>query len=374
MLTSLLVATLVSASPVQVTVEAVEYITQKPLVGAKVKLLEESAAFGARPIEVTSTTAAKGKARFEVPHLQFKFAEATKAGYLTREELEPFRAFVEQKYLDKRTQQAEDELHFKVWLLPSNWIQENVKVRTREQALAITNDWARACSGNGPTSLERSGERWIAVYPCMEVRVLMRNGEVFVHTPDVASGTPLYPLEEALADALSSPLEYVGTGIWPGQFRVPSCVYRNKQVIVVNSYCTIKELSATGIKVFHPEKGLVGFYAEAQDPISTIGREDYENWSFSSSEPVPGLHLNMKFDEVVKYEERRVKFAKSLCSAGIGVSVGKKNGSCYLKTQAIEQWWEGQYKPLLKQPPAGWHEIIKVLRKRAPKEGQPDPR
>jgi hypothetical protein len=374
MLASLLIATVVSAAPVQVTVEVVEFYTQKPIVGAKVKLVEESAAAGAQPIEVTATTAAKGKARFEVPHLQFKFAEATREGYLTREELEPFRAFVTQQYLDKRTKQADDELYFKVWLLPSNWIQENVKVHTREQALAIANDWARDCAGKGPTSLERNGERWIAIYPCMEVRVLMRNGEVFVRTPDVASGTPLYPLEEALADALSSPLEYVGTGMWPGQFRIPSCIYRNKKVIVVNAYCTIKEIGATGITVLHPEKGRVGFYAEAQGPISTIGREDYENWGFSSADPVPGLRLNMKLDEVVKYEERRVKFSKSFCSAGLGVSVDKKNGSCRLKTPAVEQWWEGYYNPLLKQPPAGWYELMKVLRKRAPKDGRPDPR
>ncbi len=55
MLASLLVATVASAAPVQVTVEVVEFYTQKPIVGAKVKLVEEQPAFGSRPVEVTAT-------------------------------------------------------------------------------------------------------------------------------------------------------------------------------------------------------------------------------------------------------------------------------------------------------------------------------
>lgn len=368
MLASLLVATVVSAAPVRVTVEVVEFYTQKPIIGAKVKLREEPGS-----VEVTATTGAKGKARLEVPHLNFKFVEATRKGYLTAEELKPYRQLLRQEYLDKRTKHGEDELYFEVWLVPSTWIQENVKVRTREQALAITSDWARDCAASGPSSLELKGETWIAVYPCMEVRVNMQSGTVYPSTPDVVTGTPLYPPEEALADALASPLKYVGTPVWPGRYKIPSCVYRNRKVFVVNSYCTTREIHSTGITVFHPEKGSAGFYAEAKEPISTIGREDYGNWSFSTSDPFPGLRLNMKLDELLAYEERRSKLGKGSCYAGLRVST-EKNGGCRLKTPDIEQWWDGLYKPLLKNPPAGWYELVKVLRKRAPKDGRPDPR
>jgi hypothetical protein len=80
MLATLVVAAIAAAGPVRVTVEVVEYISQKPLVGAKVTLIEDTPD-ASNPREFTATTAARGKARFEVPHLNFKF-KATFKGYL----------------------------------------------------------------------------------------------------------------------------------------------------------------------------------------------------------------------------------------------------------------------------------------------------
>src|SRR3954447_22582932 len=54
----------------------------------------------------------------------------------------------------------------------------------------------------------------------------------------------LYSLNEALQDALSGPWTYVGTGPWTGNQRVKACAYRNERVLVVNVYCTIKEVKA----------------------------------------------------------------------------------------------------------------------------------
>src|SRR5262245_54602601 len=56
--------------------------------------------------------------------------------------------------------------------------------------------------------------------------------------------TGLFSLEEAVEDALSGPLTYVGTGPWTGNARLKACAFRNQRVLVVNVYCTVKEEKA----------------------------------------------------------------------------------------------------------------------------------
>src|SRR5262245_12532454 len=73
--------------------------------------------------------------------------------------------------------------------------------------------------------------------------------------PPIAPAEPkreegLYALDEALADALSGPLEHIGSGAWHGLARISVCAYRNDRVIVVNVYCTSKEQRASSIIVF----------------------------------------------------------------------------------------------------------------------------
>src|SRR3954465_11720024 len=70
--------------------------------------------------------------------------------------------------------------------------------------------------------------------------------------PMVREPTPtgIYALDEALNDALSGPLTHIGTGPWTGNARVHACAYRNERVIVVNVYCTLKEVKAFRVDVF----------------------------------------------------------------------------------------------------------------------------
>lgn len=81
------------------------------------------------------------------------------------------------------------------------------------------------------------------------------------------TATPLYSPAEAIADALSGPLvRMVGdTGSAPNE-RLPDCFYRNERVIVLNRYCSKREINTTGIQLMHPERGVIDFYAEASAP------------------------------------------------------------------------------------------------------------
>ena len=64
-----------------------------------------------------------------------------------------------------------------------------------------------------------------------------------------ARGAVLYPLDEALQDALAGTWQHLGTGSWYGNSRVHACVYRNDRVFVVNVYCTLKEPNAFRLDV-----------------------------------------------------------------------------------------------------------------------------
>ena len=98
-------------------------------------------------------------------------------------------------------------------------------------------------------------------------------------------GDVLYPLEEALKDALSSPWKHLGTGPWHGNYRAHACAYRNDRVIVVNVYCTLKEPEAFRLDVYSPTRGWVRIYAEAKVPVSTVRRRDYFSFTAEAQPP-----------------------------------------------------------------------------------------
>ena len=119
-----------------------------------------------------------------------------------------------------------------------------------------------------------------------------------------AHGDGLYPLDEALKDALSGPWKHLGTGRWHGNFSVPACAYRNDRVFLVNVYCTRKELQAFRIDVYSPTRGWVSIYAEAKVPVSTVRRRDYFSFNAAAQPPprpqagLPPLALTMLFPEL----------------------------------------------------------------------------
>ena len=125
--------------------------------------------------------------------------------------------------------------------------------------------------------------------------------------------TPLYPPADAIADALSGPLVPIpgDTGFGPNE-RLPDCFYRNERVIGINRYCGKREINTTGIQIMHPERGVIYFYAEARAPISSITREDYEQWRIEVRDPLPGLRVGQPLPEVRQWMSRRVREAQQL--------------------------------------------------------------
>jgi len=367
---ALLISAIVAAAPVTVKVEVLEYPTRKPLGGARV-LFREANDDAGPPLEATVTTAEKGRGRGELAHLDFQLVEATKPGYLTDAELAPFRDLIPMRELVKRERHGDDELYYLVWLVPSSWLDGKIKVRTEAEASKIASEWGRECKDPNPSRIQLGHRSWTFIYSCMRVDVGMLDGAAHAYVPEVVSNEPLSPPEELLADAMGSPLKHVATDA--DGVNIPRCLYRNDEVIVVNDYCTIREIRTTGILIYHPRKGVAQLYAEAKEPISTIGREDYTQWRFEARDPFPGLDLTEDFQRLDRYDSRRRKLAPGGCTAGMFLG-NDKNAMCWLKTPEIGAWWESHYRPMLREPPREWFALVKELRNRAKKDARPDPR
>ena len=196
-------------------------------------------------------------------------------------------------------------------------------------------------------------------------------------SPETAPATPgedLYPLDEAIADVLLGPWEYMGTGPWHGNHRVMACAYRNGRVIVVNALCTIREAKAFRIDVYSPARGWVRVYAEARAPVSTVTRREYFSFNAETQPPprpgagLPPLALAMSFAELQRYEERRYERFLPACYGG--VEVHRARSACLGDLAPEAARWAERNRPFLDHPPDGWYEVVRQVRALAAKHGR----
>jgi hypothetical protein len=184
----------------------------------------------------------------------------------------------------------------------------------------------------------------------------------------------VYGLDEALDDALSGPLTYIGTGPWTGNQRVQACAYRNDRVIVVNAYCTVTEVKAFRVDVFSPTRGRVRIYAEARAPISTVTRREYFTFTAESEPPagpraaLPPLTVTMTFPQLLAYDQRR--YERFLPSCHGGVEIHRRQGGCARELGARGRRWAAANRAFLDAPPAAWYRIVRELRALARRHGR----
>jgi hypothetical protein len=369
MLASILLASALAAGPVRIRVEIKDSTTLKPLPGAQVTLRAQS---GPAPMEVQGTTGADGRVWLDVQHLDFAPVEIVRDGYVAYSQAKPLRDEI--KFKESRTPRGPEEAFWEVWLVPRSWWDAHMKALTREQAVAQADGWGREC-GAPATSVEyfEKERTWEIKYPCLRVMVKATDGHMSVIHPKPVTASPLYSPEDAVADAMSGPLEFVGIDK-PEGHQIPECLFRNQKVLVLDRYCTTKEINTTGIQILHPERGVIYFYAESKEPITGITRDDYREWRIETRDPYRGARVDMTFDEYQAYEVRRLQLTDQGCSAGFAMTSAEPHCLCRNKTPEIQQWWTATSKPLLKRPPETWYRLVRTLRPLSARRGRPDPR
>ena len=176
----------------------------------------------------------------------------------------------------------------------------------------------------------------------------------------------LYAIDEALRDALSGPLEFVGAGAWPGSNRIHACVFRNQRVLVVNVYCTPTEQQAFRIDVYSATRGRVRVYAESDGPISMRTPQQYFTFT-AESEPPPGreaqlptINSAMTFEQLHDYEERRYQAFLPGCFGG--QNHRRANNGCLGALESHAPNWTQRNRPFLEHANAEWLRIVRELR------------
>jgi hypothetical protein len=184
----------------------------------------------------------------------------------------------------------------------------------------------------------------------------------------------LYGPDEALRDALSSPLQHIGTGRWPGISRSYTCAFRNQRVLVVNVYCGTTDVRAFRVDILSPKRGRVRIYAEASAPILTRARHQYFTF-MAESEPPPGpeahmrpLALTMSFAALRAYEKQRYSAYLPACYGG--QEHARPRGACLGKLAARGAEWASQNRPFLERASDDWYRVMRGMRGLANRHGK----
>jgi hypothetical protein len=184
----------------------------------------------------------------------------------------------------------------------------------------------------------------------------------------------LYGPDEALRDALSSPLQHVGTGRWPGISLSYTCAFRNERVLVVNVYCGTTDVRAFRVDILSPKRGRVRIYAEASGPILSRARHQYFTF-MAESEPPPGpeahmrpLTLTMSFAALRAYEKQRYGAYLPACYGG--QEHARPRGACLGKLAARGAEWASQNRLFLERASDDWYRVMRGMRGLASRHGK----
>lgn len=188
------------------------------------------------------------------------------------------------------------------------------------------------------------------------------SGEVPVGAPQLPGGVtaPPYSLPDALADALSGPLQLVGKGAWHGLVGSLACAYRNDRVLVVDQYCRQRELRSLSVTIVSPLRGRVTISAEGKAPVSKLERRDYQSFSGRSEilDPRRRLSLDMSVEDLSQYHAF-AGGAVPFCD--LQLSGEQKRGGCIKPLTALYPAYEAENLGFITTPPASWFSFVRSL-------------
>ncbi len=186
-----------------------------------------------------------------------------------------------------------------------------------------------------------------------------------VDAPSTPRDAPLYTVTEAFEDIASGPLVFIGTGEWFGNFSIHGCAYRNRRVIVVYQYCTVREQPALGLTVISPSRGHLNIYAEGETPISTSPRTAWNTFRVETEPTTPGepASLDFTYPDLRAWDERRYNAHVGACWSGEG-------DRCSTSLEASLEAWLPSAKEFLAAPPDAFYRLVKDLHARGARDSR----
>lgn len=175
----------------------------------------------------------------------------------------------------------------------------------------------------------------------------------------VAPAPPtIYAADEAVRDALSSPLVLVGIGGWPGYFRKLSCIYRNDRVIVTDVRCTRGASPRFEIVIYAPSRGRITMGFEANTTSSP--RADYKAFGVIANAPWTGplsLAAAKTYDDITAYDLAQGKTFPPTCT----VDLTHPAGICSKNAPFPPSAFAAANTPFLQSPSEGWFTLVNAL-------------
>jgi hypothetical protein len=178
--------------------------------------------------------------------------------------------------------------------------------------------------------------------------------------PPVSQAGPYLPAD-AIADAMSGPLEVVGVGGWPGLFRRLSCMYRNERVFVVDESCSSPaEPTQLTVHVFSPTRGQATLYAESARKITAAKRADYTQFGAANAnlKPSPArLDLTQTYEDVIAYQTDGRGQIPIFCTA----SITSPEGHCTKGATMTPGEYAARVSSFVAEPPDSWFALVRTL-------------
>jgi len=177
------------------------------------------------------------------------------------------------------------------------------------------------------------------------------------------AATPLYTPQEAVHDALSGELEFVGIYVPRySESGLPSALLKNDRAVLSVDYCTKNTASAASIRIHSIDRarGNVKFYAEVKPgrDISRSQRADYydQTWSIGARPNASGFSINGTAAAYNTYVEKEAQILNG-CVTGYSSRVFCKDGF----SDQSDEWGRQSY-AFWKKPSSDWYRLLTALR------------
>jgi hypothetical protein len=180
----------------------------------------------------------------------------------------------------------------------------------------------------------------------------------------------LYTPQDALKDALSEPLAFVGYYMpkYSESQKYPNCIFKNSKVLVMSSYCVRGNVPAGSVRIHATDasKGYVRIYTEIQSmkqDISTAKRGDYLEFLLSTSARITeqAWDPNMSAKAYEKWEDVENKDYTQYCVTSQSFKDDPYSTVCKDITNELHVWGPHGFAFWQKSDP-NWPKLLKKIK------------